>query len=219
MAGAFLVPPMLLLTFVPAWVFGRATTFGIGAGLWGQPLFKMGMKKFVELVPNWRDYLELLDLRNSILSGVPTDQQLTLHILRVAEALQTPLPRPPPPPLKGTPKEAIKDTTPVTVTAEDDAELLEAESEGGMTEMAEKAKHKTKSHFLGMFQKAGKKMAGFHGDVSVDGTRKQVCAAIFISPASGKGRNRADESGHSDWIPSRQAVFPWIRQRRREDVS
>lgn len=60
------------------------------------------------------------------------------------------------------------------MSAEDDAELLSAEEEGGMTEAAAKMKHKTKSHFLGVFQKAGKKMAGVHGDVAVDGKRKQV---------------------------------------------
>ena len=59
-AGAFLVPPILLFTFVPAWIFGRAITFGFGAALWGQPLLVRGMKKFVEIVPNWE---ELLDMR------------------------------------------------------------------------------------------------------------------------------------------------------------
>jgi len=43
-----------------------------------------------------------------------------------------------------------------------------------MTGATAVAKHKTKSHFLSVFQKAGKKMAGFHGDVAVDGARKQV---------------------------------------------
>ncbi|ORY32602.1 hypothetical protein BCR39DRAFT_564238 [Naematelia encephala] len=167
-AGAFLVPPMFLITFTPAWVFGRVATFAFGVGMWGQPLLIKAAKKFVELVPDWQDKL---DMRNSILSRVPTDQQLTLHLLRVAEALGTPLPRPPPPPLAGTPKEAIKDTTPATVTADDDAEVEEAEEEGGVTEMATKAKVKSKGHIMGMFQKAGKKMAAFHGDVSVDGAK------------------------------------------------
>ncbi|WRT66094.1 uncharacterized protein IL334_003047 [Kwoniella shivajii] len=175
-AGAFLVPVMFLLTFVPPWVFARSATFFFGVGFWGQPLFTSpllmkALDKFVELVPNWQ---ELLDIRNSILSGVPTDAQLTLHLLRVAEALNAPLPRPPPPPLEGTPKEAIKDTTPVTDTAEDDAEIAAAEEEGGLTEAATKAKHKTKSHIMGAFKAAGKKMAGFHGDVAVDGTKKQA---------------------------------------------
>ncbi|KAK8864161.1 hypothetical protein IAR55_001407 [Kwoniella newhampshirensis] len=170
-AGAFLVPAMFLFTFVPAWIFARSASFFFGVGMWGQPLLIKGAKKFVELVPDWQ---EKLDMRNSILSRVPTDAQLTLHLLRVSEALNAPLPRPPPPPLKGTPKEAIKDTSPATVTAEDDAEVLQAEEEGGVTEAAVKAKHKTKSHILGAFKSAGKKMAAFHGDVAVDGTKKQA---------------------------------------------
>ncbi|KIR55879.1 hypothetical protein I315_01761 [Cryptococcus gattii Ru294] len=170
-AGAFLIPPAILLTFVPAWVFGRLVTLGFGVGMWGQPLIIKGIEKFVEAVPNWQ---ELLDMRNSILSRVPTDTQLTLHLLRVTEALGKPLPRPPPPPLSGTPKEAIKDTTPATVTAEDDAEVLQAEQEGGTAEVAAKTKHKTKSHIAGVFKSAGKHMAGFRGDVMVDGARKQV---------------------------------------------
>ncbi|KGB74623.2 hypothetical protein CNBG_0461 [Cryptococcus deuterogattii R265] len=170
-AGAFLIPPAILLTFVPAWVFGRLATLGFGVGMWGQPLIIKGIKKFVEAVPNWQ---ELLDMRNSILSRVPTDTQLTLHLLRVTEALGKPLPRPPPPPLSGTPKEAIKDTTPATVTAEDDAEVLQAEQEGGTAEVAAKTKHKTKSHIAGVFKSAGKHMAGFRGDVMVDGARKQI---------------------------------------------
>ncbi|ODN79885.1 hypothetical protein, variant [Cryptococcus amylolentus CBS 6039] len=171
MAGAFLLPPGLLLTYIPAVYFGRAATFAFGVGMWAQPLLIKGVKKFVELVPDWE---EKLDMRNSILSRVPTDAQLTLHLLRVTEALGTPLPRPPPPPLAGSPKEAIADTTPATHTAEDDQELLEAQKEGGTTEAAVKAKHKTKTHLTNAFRSAGKHLAGFRGDVSVDGARKQI---------------------------------------------
>lgn len=58
-AGAFLIPPMLLLHFVPAWMFGRAATFGFGFGFFGQPLIKKGIKKFIKAVPNWQEYLDL----------------------------------------------------------------------------------------------------------------------------------------------------------------
>ncbi|CAD6577000.1 MAG: hypothetical protein TREMPRED_001836 [Tremellales sp. Tagirdzhanova-0007] len=191
-AGAFLIPPMFLFTFVPPWVFARSATFFFGVGMWAQPVLIRGMKEFQKRFPNWE---ELLDMRNSILSGVPTDQQLTLHLLRVAEALNSPLPRPPPPPLKGTPKEAIKDTTPASISAEDDAELVEAQEEGGITQAAATAKHKTKSHFLGVFQKAGKKMAGFHGDVAVDGAKKQF--GTKIDKLFYQGRTKDDGSPES----------------------
>ncbi|KAL7421556.1 hypothetical protein Q5752_003325 [Cryptotrichosporon argae] len=195
-AGAFLVPPMLLLHFTPAWLFGRIATFGIGVGLWGRPLIAAGIRKFVLLVPNWQDYL---DLRNSILSGVPTDAQLTLHLLRVGEALGTPLPRPPPAPLEGTPKEAIKDTTPATITADDHAEVEEAAEEGGVAEKATKAKVKTKSHILGAFKAVGKKMAGFHGDVAVDGARKKIGTKVDKVLF----QNRIKDDGSRDEFPAK----------------
>ena len=98
-------------------------------------------------------------------------------------------------------QEAIKDTTPASVTAEDDAELVEAQEEGGITQAAATAKHKTKSHFLGVFQKAGKKMAGFHGDVAVDGAKKQVCEEVC-------NQCKADNELHRvDWDKNRQAVL------------
>jgi len=50
----------------------------------------------------------------------------------------------------------------------------EAEKEGGVHEAAVKTKHKTKAAITGLFQKTGKKLAGFRGDVVVDGARKQV---------------------------------------------
>jgi hypothetical protein len=43
-----------------------------------------------------------------------------------------------------------------------------------MKEVAVKAKHKTKSHILGLFRSGGKKAAGARGDVSVDGKGKRV---------------------------------------------
>ena len=80
-----------------------------------------------------------------------------------------------PPPLEGTPKEAIKDSTPADLNADDDAELEEALETGSQMEKTmTQAKVKTKSHILGAFRSVGKKMAGFKGDVAVDGARKQV---------------------------------------------
>jgi len=78
------------------------------------------------------------------------------------------------PPLAGTPKEAIKDTTPLDAEDEEEAELDEAEKEGALQHAAVKTKHKTKAAITGLFQKTGKKLAGFRGDVLVDGARKQV---------------------------------------------
>ncbi len=60
MAGAFLVPPMFLFTFVPAWFFVRSATFGFGVAMWGQPLIIRATNEFTRLVPNWAELLDLL---------------------------------------------------------------------------------------------------------------------------------------------------------------
>jgi hypothetical protein len=46
-----------------------------------------------EKIPDWPRYLEL---RNSVLKGVPTNAQLTITLLRIGEANKCPLPPPPP---------------------------------------------------------------------------------------------------------------------------
>lgn len=82
---------------------------------------------------------------------------------------------PSPPPLAGTPKEAIKDTSPASAAAEEgEAEVEEAAEEGKVQEVATKTKHKTKQAITSLFQKTGKKMAGFRGDVAVDGSPSKV---------------------------------------------
>ncbi|KAK4684455.1 hypothetical protein P7C73_g5722, partial [Tremellales sp. Uapishka_1] len=171
MAGAFIVPVMFLFTFVPPWVFARSATFFFGVGMWAQPLIMRAGKEFIRRVPNWQ---EMMDIRNSILSGVPTDAQLTLHVLRVAEVLNAPLPRPPNAPLEGTPKEAIKDSSPANMNEDDDAAIDAAEEEGGVKEVATKAKHKTKEKLMGAFKGVSKRMAAIGGDVSVDGKEKNI---------------------------------------------
>jgi len=66
-----------------------------------------------EKIPDWPKYLEL---RNTLLKGVPTNAQLTITILRIGEANRAPLPPPPqtsePPPDKPAEinKHALTDT-------------------------------------------------------------------------------------------------------------
>lgn len=76
-------------------------------------------------------------------------------------------------------QEAIKDSSPADITEEDEAEVEEAEEEGGLKEAAVKTKTKTKSHILGLFRSGGKKAAGARGDVSVDGKGKRVRQGSF----------------------------------------
>ncbi|KAK0564184.1 hypothetical protein OC844_001827 [Tilletia horrida] len=94
-------------TFLHANLVYRATTLGAGIGFFGQPVFDRLKPEPIlawldEHVPHWRRYLEL---RNTILRGVPTNAQLTVTLLRIGEAHKSPLP---PPPLPIVPEELKK---------------------------------------------------------------------------------------------------------------
>lgn len=113
-----------------------------------------------------------------------------------------------PPPLAGTPKEAIKDTSPATVTAEDDEEVEEAAQDGKVSEVAAKTKHHTKQAITHIFQKAGKKMAGFRGDVSVDGAPKDVSSSthhqtLIVSPSLERLETRSTNSSSAEMPKTR----------------
>lgn len=173
LAGAIGVPLILVTAFVPAWIWHRLSSFALGFGFFGQPLIDRGIKFIQEKVPNLP---ELLDIRNSLLSGVPSNDQLILHLLRVGEREYRPLPRPPPPPLAGTPKEQIKDTAPNPDDdlVDDAGNPIDPEDLSGK----EKTLHQTKSKIASGLKGLTKRMAAFHADVSVDGAKKAVGSTL-----------------------------------------
>ncbi|KAJ4482471.1 hypothetical protein J3R30DRAFT_3369343 [Lentinula aciculospora] len=78
------------------WVY-KGITLGSGLAFFGQPIYdKLAQKHILryldQLIPQWRRYL---DIRNTILLGAPTDNQLTLTLLRLGETNKSPLPPPP----------------------------------------------------------------------------------------------------------------------------
>lgn len=90
---AALVLPLLFATTVfRSALFVKTATFGIGFGMFGQPVITRSAHELTRRFPNWR---EMLELRRSILKGVPTNAQLTITLLRIAEENKTPLPPPP----------------------------------------------------------------------------------------------------------------------------
>ena len=66
--------------------------FFIGFGFFSDPLLVRGIHWLNENVPDWPKYLEI---RNTLLMGVPTNAQLTVTLLRIGEANRAPLPPPP----------------------------------------------------------------------------------------------------------------------------
>lgn len=96
---ASIFAPLALLTyFVSVNMVYRSSTLLFGLAFFGQPVFDLmkvsEFKKWLDTnIPNWPRYLEL---RNSILKGVPTNAQITITLLRLGEANKSPVPPPPP---------------------------------------------------------------------------------------------------------------------------
>jgi hypothetical protein len=82
-------------------MFMKGLTFGVGFGFFGDPIITRGLDLLNRKIPNWQ---KLLELRNTLLKGVPTNAQLTITLLRIGEANKAPLVPPPhintPPPDK-----------------------------------------------------------------------------------------------------------------------
>ncbi|SCV70551.1 BQ2448_3313 [Microbotryum intermedium] len=184
LAGAILAPILLVTAFVPAHVWARVSSISFGIGFFGQPLLKRAGRKFVELVPDWQ---EKLDLRNSIFSKVPTNAQLTLHLLRVKEAANHPLPPPPPPPTPEHVKAEVEKTSDIdgahelpdksakhvdTKTGETDAGADEGDGDESRAGVRGAVVKTGKKGLLGGLKLMAKKAATFHADVTVDGKAK-----------------------------------------------
>ncbi|KAF7959421.1 hypothetical protein EAE96_001040 [Botrytis aclada] len=86
---AILVPAFLMSLFVSYYMVYKGVGFVIGFGLFGDPILTPSLQWLNQNHPNWK---ELLEPKNNILRGVPTNNQLTLTLLRIGEANHTPLP-------------------------------------------------------------------------------------------------------------------------------
>jgi hypothetical protein len=102
--AAVIAPLLLISLFVTSYMFMKGLTFGVGFGFFGDPVISRGLDLLNRKIPNWQ---KLLELRNSLLKGVPTNAQLTITLLRVGEANKAPLP--PPPHVNGPPPEVPVD--------------------------------------------------------------------------------------------------------------
>ncbi|EDU51375.1 DUF3292 domain containing protein [Pyrenophora tritici-repentis] len=99
--AAVVAPVVLVSLFTSSYMFMKGVTFGVGFGFFGDPIIQRGLSLLNRKYPNWQ---KLLELRNTLLKGVPTNAQLTVTLLRIGEANKAPLPPPPhiaePPPDK-----------------------------------------------------------------------------------------------------------------------
>lgn len=90
---AVVIAPLLLVSlFVTSYMFTKGVMFGVGFGFFGDPVISRGLALLNRKFPNWQ---KLLELRNTLLKGVPTNAQLTITLLRIGEINKAPLPPPP----------------------------------------------------------------------------------------------------------------------------
>ncbi|GAA5955708.1 hypothetical protein JCM8115_006830 [Rhodotorula mucilaginosa] len=190
LATQVLLPLAIVFAIMPARYWTMLVSFGFGFAFFGQPLIKQGFELLQEKVPDWK---EKIDLRNTLFSHVPTNAQVVLHIIRVAERHYTPFPLPPAPPTAQDMKEAVQsggfdedemgaagysagDTNQHSVEAGPLANQTldedEAEGDGNSTQGKKASGH---GKIVGAFRKVAKKAAVFRGDVHVEGepTTKQ----------------------------------------------
>ncbi|KAI2627616.1 hypothetical protein GGR54DRAFT_423205 [Hypoxylon sp. NC1633] len=163
--AALLLPLFLISLFVTSYMFTKGVTFGVGFGFFGDPLISRGMTWLNRTFPHWQ---KLLELRNTILKGVPTNAQLAITLLRIGEANKAPLP--PPPSINEPPPERPVDITdaelratgadaPLNATDEELREAMEHdpktahETGGADIDAAKKTKHgKHGSKILSFFK-------------------------------------------------------------------
>ncbi|RDW63676.1 hypothetical protein BP6252_11221 [Coleophoma cylindrospora] len=86
---AVLVPALLMSLFVDYYMVYKGIGFAIGLGIFGDPLLTSGIYWLNRNCPHW---MELMEPKNNILRGVPTNNQTTPTLLRIGQANYTPIP-------------------------------------------------------------------------------------------------------------------------------
>jgi hypothetical protein len=90
--AACLLPVFLASFFLTPYMVVKGMTFGAGFGFFGDPVITPAMQYLNKKIPNWQ---KLLELRHTLLKGIPTNAQLTITLLRVGERAKAPIPPPP----------------------------------------------------------------------------------------------------------------------------
>ncbi|OJD39935.1 uncharacterized protein BKCO1_2000319 [Diplodia corticola] len=139
---AMVVAPLLLMSFfITSYMFVKGITFGAGFGFFGDPVIARGLAWLNHAFPHWQ---RLLEMRNTLLKGVPTNAQLTLTLLRVGEANKAPLP--PPPSASSPPPDApaaVTDDQLRSTGADPPLNATAAELDAAMAQPDERVAHET----------------------------------------------------------------------------
>ncbi|KAM3430335.1 hypothetical protein MY4824_007747 [Beauveria thailandica] len=92
--AAPLLPIVLASLYTTPYMLTKMSGFALGFLLFGKPLLDRLIQMLEDTYPRWQHFVEL---RNSILRGVPTNAQLTITLLRIGEKNKAPIPAPPDP--------------------------------------------------------------------------------------------------------------------------
>lgn len=90
--AAWLVPVLFIAYFITGYMMMKGAGFVMGFVIFGKPVIGYGVSYMGGLYPHWREHVEL---RNTVLRGVPTNVQLAMTLLREGEYERVPLPPPP----------------------------------------------------------------------------------------------------------------------------
>ncbi|KAJ6786958.1 hypothetical protein PWT90_04595 [Aphanocladium album] len=90
--ASILLPIGFASYLMTAYIFIKAMGFVFGFVFFGQPLLSRAKAWLDRSYPAWQRFLEL---RNSVLKGIPTNAQLAITLLRIGEKNKAPLPPPP----------------------------------------------------------------------------------------------------------------------------
>lgn len=132
--AACLVPVLLISMFTSSYIFMKMNGLFAGFGFFADPLIWRGLSYLNRKYPNWQ---KLLELRNTLLKGVPTNAQLTVTLLRIGEANKAPLPPPPyagPPPPEAAHENAGEGLEHLGVPDEEMAEAIHPDATAVTTE-------------------------------------------------------------------------------------
>ncbi|KAJ9239214.1 hypothetical protein DTO169E5_4504 [Paecilomyces variotii] len=148
-----LLPAFLGSLVTPCYVFVKMSTFFVGFGFFGDPIIRRGMTMLNHRFPHWE---KLLELRNTLLKGIPTNAQLAITLLRIGEANGAPLPPPPGSELERAP------SRPASLNKEEiPLDASHHEIEQAATGQTAEAKQITGSGYDQKSQQGGKQKKGF----------------------------------------------------------
>ncbi|KAK3709846.1 profilin, required for normal timing of actin polymerization in response to thermal stress [Vermiconidia calcicola] len=196
------VPLLALSIFTTSYMYMKGVTFGVGFGFFSDPLIQPGLAWLNKTFPNWQ---KLLELRNTLLKGVPTNAQLTITLLRTGEANKAPLP--PPPQTGEAPEDEPADVTDEHLRATGKDWPLNATDEELKTAMEHDPNTKHETHGADI-DASKKKSHGHKAHHVLSAIRKSVKGSIETS----LGADHLKAKAGSEHSKQRLGVIPRSRE-------